>query len=73
MRSPPLTVTAAAPVDAIVKRSTRGSAGRVANHVNVVATAATASAPAVSAAMRCHSGRRGSSPSDGVLMAATPV
>jgi hypothetical protein len=72
-RSPPDSVNAVDPDVVTVVRTTLGDAGRVANHVSVVATAATTSAPAVSAATRRYSGPCGSGAADAVLVAATPA
>ena len=63
----PLMVSAAAPDEASGRRETRGgtgSAGRMTNHVSVVATTATTNTTPVSAAMRRHSGLRGSTVAD---------
>ena len=65
-------VNAAAPDGASGRRETRGgtvSSGRVATHTRVPAMAATTNAPAVSAATRCHSGRRGTSVADAPRLA----
>ena len=65
-RSAPCRVNAADPDVVIVVRVTGGGAGRVANHTSAPPRTATTSAPAVSAAMRRHSGLRGSGAADAV-------
>src|SRR5947207_11203570 len=65
-RSLPLMLSAAVPDEASDRRETRGGTGRVANHVSVVATAATPSTTPVIATARSHGGLRGCGAADTV-------
>ena len=74
-RSAPWRVKAAGP-DVVMRRVTEvteGGAGRVANHTSAPPRTAAISTPAVSGAIRRHSGPSGSGAVDTVLEAAKPA